>query len=87
MISTRTCLAKQPGSQLQKSIMAGLWTSGSGVVHVPGEGVFFLPQLAFMPLGSLRDQLLFPGTLHRRCLCLLPTLASALAECLLPLQT
>lgn len=45
---------------------AGLWTSGSGRVHTPSDvSCFFLPQKPFMPLGSLRDQLLFPsGTSH-----------------------
>lgn len=45
---------------------AGLWTGGSGVIECPlAEDMFFLPQQPFMPLGTLRQQLLFPsGLLH-----------------------
>lgn len=40
----------------------GLWTSGSGSVLTPPEHtLFFLPQKPFMPLGNLREQLLFPS--------------------------
>ncbi|KAF8070971.1 Abcd2 [Scenedesmus sp. PABB004] len=42
-------------------VLAGLWTSGSGVVRgPPASELFFLPQRPFMPLGSLRSQLTFP---------------------------
>ncbi|EFJ43625.1 hypothetical protein VOLCADRAFT_96169 [Volvox carteri f. nagariensis] len=63
-------------SSLLRAI-AGLWTTGSGVVVLPGGGrggggdsscagatrgsVFFLPQKPFMPLGDLRTQLTFPS--------------------------
>ncbi|KAK9810744.1 hypothetical protein WJX73_004440 [Symbiochloris irregularis] len=48
-------------SSLLRAI-SGLWTSGSGRVHTPSDSnCFFLPQKPFMPLGSLRDQLLFPS--------------------------
>lgn len=41
--------------------VAGLWDAGSGAVLCPPpEAVFFLPQKPYMPLGTLRDQLLFP---------------------------
>lgn len=40
----------------------GLWAEGSGVIHTPRAGqMFFLPQQPFMPLGTLRQQLLFPS--------------------------
>lgn len=39
--------------------LAGLWSEGSGVAQLPPS--FFLPQKPFMPLGSLRQQLLFPS--------------------------
>lgn len=42
-------------------VIAGLWTVGSGTVRgPPPNALFFLPQKPFMPLGSLRQQLLFP---------------------------
>lgn len=42
--------------------LAGLWTSGGGVARMPAEHqLFFLPQKPFMPLGNLRQQLLFPS--------------------------
>jgi len=44
--------------------MAGLWTRGQGVVTRPPVGeAMFLPQRPYMPLGSLRTQLLYPGGL------------------------
>ena len=40
----------------------GLWNQGSGLLHSPvSTNTFFLPQKPYMPLGSLRDQLLFPN--------------------------
>lgn len=45
---------------------------GSGSVRMPSS-VFFLPQKSFMPLGSLRHQLLFPtGEGTKTCACLGP---------------
>jgi putative ATP-binding cassette transporter len=45
--------------------MAGLWDSGSGtIVRPPLDDLIFLPQHAYMVLGSLRRQLCYPS-LHR----------------------
>jgi putative ATP-binding cassette transporter len=42
--------------------IAGLWDSGSGVIVRPRDAdMLFLPQHAYMILGTLRDQLLYPG--------------------------
>ncbi|KAA6422215.1 MAG: ABC transporter [Trebouxia sp. A1-2] len=42
--------------------IAGLWTIGNGEIECPpAEDMFFLPQQPFMPLGTLRQQLLFPS--------------------------
>jgi putative ATP-binding cassette transporter len=42
--------------------IAGLWDSGSGVIVRPRDAdILFLPQHAYMILGTLRDQLLYPG--------------------------
>ncbi|VEU33797.1 unnamed protein product [Pseudo-nitzschia multistriata] len=47
-------------SSLLRAI-AGLWTSGSGVIERANTSdVYFLPQKPYCPLGSLRDQLLYP---------------------------
>ncbi|CAM6096254.1 unnamed protein product [Calypogeia fissa] len=49
-------------SSLLRAI-AGLWNKGSGLLHAPSLlESFFLPQKPYMPLGSLREQLLFPGS-------------------------
>mmetsp|Transcript_14977 Transcript_14977/g.45203 ORF Transcript_14977/g.45203 Transcript_14977/m.45203 type:complete len:636 (-) Transcript_14977:410-2317(-) len=47
-------------SSLLRAI-AGLWKEGQGEVRTPQGSVFFLPQQPFMPLGTLRQQLLFPS--------------------------
>ena len=47
---------------LSRRDVAGLWTTGSGEIECPlAEDMFFLPQQPFMPLGTLRQQLLFPS--------------------------
>ncbi len=47
-------------SSLLRAI-AGLWSSGSGTIHRPGnDDLFFLPQQPYMQLGTLRSQLLYP---------------------------
>ena len=43
-------------------VIAGLWTTGSGQVLRPAApDMLFLPQQPYLPLGSLRAQLLYPG--------------------------
>ena len=47
-------------SSLLRAI-AGLWTSGTGSIDRAGASdVYFLPQKPYCPLGTLRDQLLYP---------------------------
>jgi len=42
-------------------VIAGLWELGHGhVSRQPDEDVFFIPQSPYMPIGTLRSQLLFP---------------------------
>lgn len=42
--------------------VAGLWGRGGGTVAAPHpRRCFFLPQKPYMPLGPLRDQLIFPA--------------------------
>ncbi|KAL7539393.1 hypothetical protein ACHAXR_009244 [Thalassiosira sp. AJA248-18] len=47
-------------SSLLRAI-AGLWTCGDGEIIRPSN-VSFLPQKPYCPPGTLRDQLLYPGT-------------------------
>jgi putative ATP-binding cassette transporter len=43
-------------------VVAGLWVEGSGTIVAPDPAsLFFLPQKPYMPLGDLRQQLLFPS--------------------------
>ncbi|MEO0409216.1 MAG: ABC transporter ATP-binding protein/permease, partial [Cyanobacteria bacterium P01_A01_bin.135] len=47
-------------------VIAGLWNQGSGAVAAPATGeMMFLPQRPYMPLGTLRHQLLYPHQ-HRQ---------------------
>lgn len=46
-------------SSLLKAI-AGLWSTGKGLINTPEEQVLFLPQTPYLVLGSLRQQLLYP---------------------------
>lgn len=42
-------------------VLAGLWDEGSGCVQRPAApDMLFLPQQPYLPLGTLRDQLLYP---------------------------
>ena len=45
--------------------IAGLWYGGSGLLERPAlNDLMFLPQRPYMVEGSLRDQLLYPHSLH-----------------------
>ncbi len=45
--------------------MAGLWPWGSGRILRPrGASIAFLPQRPYVPLGTLRDVLLYPAPAH-----------------------
>ncbi len=42
--------------------LAGLWSHGEGQIYFPkGKKLFFLPQKLYLPLGSLKDVLLYPA--------------------------
>jgi putative ATP-binding cassette transporter len=41
--------------------LAGLWPFGRGVVRIGGRRALFLPQRPYLPLGTLREALLYPG--------------------------
>ncbi|MDA8561589.1 ABC transporter ATP-binding protein/permease [Gammaproteobacteria bacterium] len=41
--------------------LAGVWPFGNGEIILPKEkNIMFIPQTSYMPLGSLRDALIFP---------------------------
>ena len=40
--------------------LAGIWPYGSGTVVRPKEAVMFLPQKPYLPLGTLRQALIYP---------------------------
>ena len=40
--------------------IAGLWPFGRGRIRLDARRAFFLPQKSYIPLGSLRDALLYP---------------------------
>ncbi|MFH5926794.1 ABC transporter ATP-binding protein/permease [Roseomonas xinghualingensis] len=45
--------------------LAGIWPFGSGLITVPaGKSVLFLPQRPYLPLGTLRRALAYPGAEH-----------------------
>lgn len=46
--------------------IGGLWPFGRGTVKVdPSRRIMFLPQKPYLPLGSLRNALLYPGMAHQ----------------------
>ena len=59
----------------------GLWSSATGRIRTPApSSVFFLPQKPFMPLGTLRHQLIFPSGALPEPTTHLPLLHSNLSE-------
>ena len=44
--------------------ISGIWPYGSGLVRIPaGANVMLLPQRPYIPMGSLRDAVTYPGAL------------------------
>ena len=42
--------------------IAGIWPFGHGAVRLPGGHAFFVPQKPYIPLGTLRKALAYPGS-------------------------
>lgn len=41
--------------------ISGLWVWGKGSVYTPEKNIMFLPQRPYLPIGTLRDVLLYPS--------------------------
>lgn len=62
-------------SSLMRAI-AGIWPFGQGVIRLPrGRRLLFLSQKPYLPIGSLRQALLFPGGIEADDKALAATLA------------
>ena len=46
-------------------VFAGIWPFGTGLVHQPEGSRLFLPQRPYIPLGTLRGALCYPGPPER----------------------
>lgn len=42
--------------------IADLWPYGQGNIHLPSDDVFFVPQRPYLPISTLRNALIYPGT-------------------------
>lgn len=69
--------------------LAGIWPYGSGTITRPGHSVLFLPQKPYLPLGTLRQALVYPDAkanlsdrelIQILKLCRLPDLAARLDD-------
>ena len=64
-------------SSLLRAI-AGIWPFGKGSITVPaGQRLLFLPQRPYLPVGTLRNALLFPGGIEADDATLKSTLADS----------
>jgi vitamin B12/bleomycin/antimicrobial peptide transport system ATP-binding/permease protein len=67
-------------SSLMRAV-AGIWLAGAGRIRLPrGRRLMFLSQKPYLPIGTLRDALLFPGGVAADD----AALARLLADCGLP---
>jgi putative ATP-binding cassette transporter len=49
------------GKSILMRAMAGIWPFGGGEIRLPqGRNIMFIPQKNYMPIGSLKDALIFP---------------------------
>ena len=45
--------------------IAGIWPFGQGEINLPDkQNILYLPQKPYMPIGTLKDAILFPRKSH-----------------------
>ena len=47
-------------------ILSGLWPLFNGVISRPEtqDAIFYIPQRPYLPIGTFRDQLIYPDSIH-----------------------
>lgn len=62
-LGDRVLISGDPGAAVKLfKVVAGLWPWGSGRMQLPaGDGIFFMPQRPYLPLGTLRGAVTYPG--------------------------
>ncbi|MCA1972718.1 MAG: ABC transporter ATP-binding protein/permease [Caenispirillum sp.] len=59
----RVLISGDPGAAVKLfKVVAGMWPWGSGSVRLPpGGAIFFMPQRPYLPIGTLRAAVTYPG--------------------------
>jgi putative ATP-binding cassette transporter len=59
----RVLISGDPGAAIKLfKVVAGLWPWGRGRVELPNDAsIFFMPQRPYLPIGSLRNSLIYPA--------------------------
>lgn len=62
-LGDRVLISGDPGTAVKLfKVVAGMWPWGSGTVRLPAsDGIFFMPQRPYLPIGTLRAAVTYPG--------------------------